>query len=126
MIMVMPKSPTLLLFPSLVHKVHIYRDTYEIIIITYTCIGQFQILVEYVSKNGTGTGEIFIGIQTIDGLFIDHIELNFAQDPGRYDVKWNLSAVPDCKPVPGPCEYWLPGIYNVTVGEFILAKSWPA
>jgi len=68
--MVMPKSPTLLLFPSLVHKVHIYRDTHEIFIITYACVGQFQIPVEYVSKNRTGMGEIFIGIQTIDGLFI--------------------------------------------------------
>jgi len=85
--------------------------------------GQFQIPVEYVSKNGTGTGQIGISIHTVDGLIIEDFELNYAQNPGTYDVEWKLDAVPDpdCNPVPGPCEYWIPGVYNVTIGENIMA-----
>ncbi|XP_065890314.1 countin-3-like isoform X2 [Dysidea avara] len=76
--------------------------------------GMFQFPVQYVSKNGTSTGVIGIAVDAVDGLPIEDFELNYAQDPGTYNVGWNLKAVPDpdCNP---PCENWLPGIYNVTI-----------
>jgi len=75
--------------------------------------------VTYVSKNGTGTGELGIIINTIDGIPAEDIQLNTAQKPGTYSVEWNLKAEPDpnCDPSKGPCEKWLPGLYNVTIGK---------
>ena len=76
--------------------------------------------MQYISKNGTSTGVIGIVIDAVDLLPIEDFELNLPQDPGTYNVGWNLKAVPDpdCNPVPSPCEKWLPGIYNVTIGEY--------
>jgi len=37
--------------------------------------------------------------------------------PGTYGQRIALDATPDpsCDPSQGPCEEWLPGVYNVTV-----------
>ena len=32
-------------------------------------------------------------------------------------VKLNAQPNPDCDPSQGPCEMWLPGVYNVTFGK---------
>ena len=76
----------------------------------------------YVSKNGTGTGEVGIFIGTVDGIPAENSQLNVAQNPGTYSVQWDLKAEPDpnCDPSQGPCEKWLPGLYNVTIGKCTL------
>jgi hypothetical protein len=77
--------------------------------------GNFEIQMKYVSKNGTGTGEIFIGIKTVDGVPLEDAFLNIAQPPGTYVERINLKAQPDpdCDPSQGPCESWKPGVYYV-------------
>ena len=39
--------------------------------------------------------------------------------PGNYSMSVKLDAQPnpDCDPTQGPCEMWLPGVYNVTFGK---------
>ena len=32
-------------------------------------------------------------------------------------VKLSAKPNPDCDPTQGPCEMWLPGVYNVTFGK---------
>ena len=83
--------------------------------------GLFHFPMTYVSKNGTGTGEVGIFIDTVDGIPVEDVQLNVAQNAGTYSVEWNLKAKPDpnCDPSQGPCEEWLPGVYNVTIGECI-------
>ena len=54
-----------------------------------------------------------IGILIVDGLPDGEADID-CKSPGTYSVGWELNAVPDCEQV--PCEMWLPGIYNVTLG----------
>jgi len=77
--------------------------------------GTRMISISYTSKNGTGTGELGISIDTVD-----HVPLaqRFLQEPlpaGVYNKTIQLSASPDpnCDPTQGPCERWLPGDYTV-------------
>ncbi|KAK6183703.1 hypothetical protein SNE40_011130 [Patella caerulea] len=79
--------------------------------------GPKQIAVAYTSKNGTGTGEIIVGIQTVDGLPIENGFVHDAQPAGTYPLSLTLKAEPDpnCDPSQGFCEQWLPGNYSVTV-----------
>ena len=63
--------------------------------------------------NGTGTALYSIGILTVDGLPVGEADID-CKSPGTYTVGWELNAVPDCEQV--PCEMWLPGTYNVTLG----------
>lgn len=77
--------------------------------------GQKTITISYTSKNGTGTGELGISIETVDGIPIGQ---RFLQEPlpaGSYNKTLNLKAEPDqnCDPTQGPCERWLAGNYTV-------------
>ena len=65
--------------------------------------------------NGTGTGELAIAIDTVDGIPIGDAEI-YCYKPGSYNVGWNLNAEPDPDCEQPPCEMWLPGTYNVTLG----------
>ncbi|WAR19856.1 CTuncharacterized [Mya arenaria] len=66
--------------------------------------GVFDIDFTYESKNGTGTGEIAIEIDTL-------------APAGSYNGDIQLKAQPDpnCDPTQGPCEQWLPGTYTVKI-----------
>ena len=77
--------------------------------------GNFEVQMKYTSVNGTGTGEIYIGIKTVDGIPLEDSFLLEAQQPGTYVERINLSAKPDpdCDPSQGPCEAWGPGVYFV-------------
>ena len=87
--------------------------------------GHFKFPMTYVSKNGTSTGEVGIFIDTADGIPVEDVQLNMPQVPGTYNVEWNLKAEPNpnCDPSQGPCENWLPGLYNATIGEFFLLHT---
>ena len=84
--------------------------------------GKFTVDVEYVSKNGTGTGELYIGIDTVDGIPLDDSFLIEAQPAGQYGERITIEAQvdPDCDPSQGPCEQWLPGTYTVEIGNICL------
>jgi hypothetical protein len=86
----------------------------------------------YESKNGTGTGELYIEIDCVDKIKLYSRLLNEAQKPGTYGDRLALDASPDpdCDPTEGElidmvrsrsnhslgqCEQWLPGTYHVTV-----------
>ncbi|XP_035680752.1 countin-1-like isoform X1 [Branchiostoma floridae] len=79
--------------------------------------GTFMIDVEYTSKNGTGTGEMVIDIDTVDGIPLGQGFILEAQEAGSYGQKISLKAEPnpECDPTQGPCEQFLPGVYNVSI-----------
>ncbi|KAI8505679.1 hypothetical protein Bbelb_168680 [Branchiostoma belcheri] len=79
--------------------------------------GTFIIDVEYVSKNGTGTGEMVIDIDTVDGIPLGQGFVLEAQEAGTYGQKISLRAEPnpDCDPTQGPCESFQPGNYGVRI-----------
>ncbi|XP_035680787.1 countin-3-like [Branchiostoma floridae] len=76
--------------------------------------GDFLIDMEYETKNGTGTGELLIYVDPVDGLPLGASFLNEPQDPGKYDAQITLHAVPQqgCEVA---CESFEPGVYNVTM-----------
>lgn len=86
----------------------------------------------YVSKNGTGTGEMIVTIKTVDKVPLSAGFLLEAQKPGTYGERLTVDTTPDpdCDPTEGTrslslaihtlvllgqCEEWLEGTYNVTV-----------
>jgi len=77
----------------------------------------FAINMQYVTGNGTGTGELAIGIHTPDRIPLGASFLLEAKKPGTYNEQITIKAEPDpqCDPTQQPCEQWLPGTYNVTV-----------
>ncbi|CAF2045091.1 unnamed protein product [Rotaria magnacalcarata] len=77
----------------------------------------FVIDFAYESMNGTGTGQLVVGIQTIDGVELSTTLLIEPQKPGRYAERISVDASPDpdCDPAAQQCEEWFPGVYNVTV-----------
>jgi hypothetical protein len=79
----------------------------------------FTASLQYVSVNGTGTGELYIGVKTVDGIPLEDSFLVEAQKPGTYLDNINIQAQPDpqCDPSQGPCEQWLPGKYTVEIGN---------
>ncbi|KAL4237230.1 hypothetical protein ACF0H5_001949 [Mactra antiquata] len=79
--------------------------------------GVFQIAFEYVSKNGTGTGEISLECVTVDGIPVGDAFLHELAPAGTYNGVFQLKAEPDpnCDPTQGPCEQWLPGDYTVKI-----------
>lgn len=79
--------------------------------------GMFSISFEYVSKNGTGTGEISLEVITVDGFPLGQSFLHELAPAGTYDGTFTLRAEPDpdCDPTQGPCEQWLPGDYTVKI-----------
>lgn len=80
--------------------------------------GTFMIGYTFVSKNGTGTGEMYVGIKTVDGVPVENSFLMLPLKPGVYSSNIELDAQPDpdCDPSQGPCESWLPGKYQVEMG----------
>lgn len=79
--------------------------------------GTRNISFGYTSKNGTGTGEIVVVVETVDGI---PIEDGFLQEPkkaGDYTQSLSLKAMPDpnCDPTQQPCEMWEPGNYTVRI-----------
>ncbi len=82
------------------------------------CIGDdFEIDLMFTTTNGTGTGEVALNIETVDGMPLGDTELALPEQPGSYGVKWTVTAAPDpnCDPSQGFCEMWLPGNYTVIV-----------
>ncbi|CAF3984870.1 unnamed protein product [Rotaria sordida] len=71
----------------------------------------------FVTKNGTGTGEMIIMIQTVDKIPLASGFLLEAKQPGTYGERITIdtTADPDCDPTEKQCELWLEGTYNVTV-----------
>jgi len=79
--------------------------------------GTFTIDLEYVSKNGTSTGELFIDIKTPDRIPLEDGFIMENSPAGKYGEKISLQAKPnpDCDPSAGPCESWQPGTYVVEI-----------
>lgn len=77
--------------------------------------GQFIFAMNFTTVNGTGTGELAISIDTVDGIPVGDDEFN-CNLPGTYNVGWTLNAEPSSDCETPPCEMWLPGTYNVTMG----------
>jgi hypothetical protein len=80
--------------------------------------GTFIIDYAFKTLNGTGTGEFYIGIKTVDKLPVEDSFLMEPLKPGQYSNKIQLNAKPDpdCDPSQGPCESWQPGVYEVQIG----------
>ena len=64
---------------------------------------KFAIDFAYESKNGTGTGELYIEIDCVDKIKLYSRLLNEAQKPGTYGARLALDATPDpdCDPSEG-------------------------
>lgn len=79
--------------------------------------GTFNILLEYMSKNGTGTGQIIVEVETQDGIPAEASFLLEHKPAGTYDMNIQINAKPDpnCDPSQGPCEAWKAGNYPVMV-----------
>ena len=73
--------------------------------------------MSFTTTNGTGTGELFIAVHTIDRIPVEDGEID-CKSPGSYSVQWDLNAVPDPDCNEPPCETWTPGIYNATLGWY--------
>ena len=73
--------------------------------------------MSFTTVNGTGTGELAISIDTVDRIQVGDAEID-CKSPGSYNVEWDLKAVPDPDCEEPPCEMWLPGTYNVTMGQY--------
>ena len=79
---------------------------------------KFNIVMNFTTLNGTGTGEYQVLINTVDGIPIGQSFLTEPQPPGTYVIKWDVNARPDpdCDPTQQPCENWQPGNYSANVG----------
>ncbi|XP_041354573.1 countin-3-like [Gigantopelta aegis] len=79
--------------------------------------GPRTIDLTYVSKNGTGTGEMVLVIHTVDGIPVETGFLNEPAPAGTYPNVFNLKAQPDpdCDPTQQVCEQWLPGDYTMRI-----------
>jgi hypothetical protein len=77
----------------------------------------FVLALKYTSLNGTGTGEMFVEIKTVDGIPIEAGFLMESQKPGNYQENLQVKAAPDpdCDPSQQPCEQWEPGTYDVKI-----------
>lgn len=81
---------------------------------------RFHIEMLFQTHNGTGTGEIDLLIDTVDGVPVGEDELMEELAPGAYNVTWTVHAKPDpdCDPTQQPCEMWESGNYTANVGRF--------
>lgn len=79
---------------------------------------KFNIVMNFTTVKGTGTGEYQVLIKTVDGIPIGQNYLTEPQQPGTYIIKWDVNAWPDptCNPDQQPCEQWEPGNYSTNVG----------
>ncbi|CAF2654432.1 unnamed protein product [Rotaria sp. Silwood2] len=78
---------------------------------------KFVFDLSYQTFNGTGTGQMLVDVQTIDGIKVSSFYLIEAKKTGRYAERLSLDTTPDpdCESAVNPCEEWFPGVYNVTV-----------
>ena len=65
--------------------------------------------------NGTGSGEIAIFIDTVDGIPYKDTNIT-CYSPGTYGMEFTVNTEPDPACHEPPCEMWLPGTYNATLG----------
>lgn len=81
---------------------------------------KFNAVLNYVSMNGTGTGELEIAIKTVDGIDLGNSFLIESLAPGKYEEKISIKTDPDpdCDPTQEECELWLPGLYFVEIGNY--------
>jgi hypothetical protein len=86
---------------------------------------EFIFDLTYVSKNGTGTGEIYFGIQTVDGIPLEDSILLELQPAGTYNARLSVVSEPDpdCDPDQDECEEWLSGPYEAQIGLFLVVIS---
>ncbi|XP_045164937.2 countin-1-like [Mercenaria mercenaria] len=79
--------------------------------------GTFALDFAYTSKNGTGTGEISLEVDTVDGIPLGQSFYHALAQAGDYNGEFQLNAKPDpnCDPSQGPCEQWLAGDYTVKI-----------
>ena len=80
----------------------------------------FHINMQFQTMNGTGTGEIDLLIDTVDGIPVGQNQLIEPLQAGMYNVTWNVDAKPDpnCDPTQQFCEMWEVGAYQANVGEW--------
>ena len=76
---------------------------------------KFQCALQFVTENGTGTGELSVNIQTVDGVPVGTSQLMEPLDPGSYGINFKVNTNTNCDPTQNICEMWLPGTYNVSV-----------
>ena len=77
---------------------------------------KFAIETLFISKTGTGTGEIDVSVITVDGFPYGYDDLVQSLTPGGYNITIQDQATPSgCDQ--GPCEEWLPGNYTVVVSK---------
>ena len=88
--------------------------------VTVATGSKFRVELLFQTKNGTGTGEIDLLINTVDGIPVGENELEEPLKPGAYSVSWTIDAKPNpnCDPSQELCEEWLPGNYIANVGEY--------
>ncbi|XP_076463460.1 countin-3-like [Babylonia areolata] len=71
------------------------------------------------SKKGTGTGELILFVETVDGIPVENGFLLMAQNATAFPVPqaYTLKAEPnpDCDPTQQMCEMWVPGDYVLKV-----------
>jgi hypothetical protein len=79
---------------------------------------QFSAELQYATVNGTGTGQIYILIQTADQIQLGNAFFSAAQPTGKYALRVSIDTQPDpdCDPTEDECEQWLSGDYQVSVG----------
>lgn len=74
----------------------------------------FHLSILFETKNGTGTGQVSVDIDTVDGIPVGTSELLEPLNPGSYNFTVALHTNTHCNPNQEPCEMWLAGTYNVT------------
>lgn len=59
--------------------------------------------MELISKNGTGTGEMVLAIQTVDKIALNGTFLMEAKKPGSFGQRFTIDTTPDpdCDPTTG-------------------------
>ncbi|XP_041351075.1 countin-3-like [Gigantopelta aegis] len=79
--------------------------------------GEREIDFSYVTRNGTGTGQLEVHINTVDKLPLDIRLFNEAAKPGAYSFRFMLDAEKsdDCHPEKFPCETWKKGNYTLVI-----------
>ena len=76
----------------------------------------FAIETLFISKTGTGTGQIDIAVITVDDFPYGYDDLIQSVPPGGYNITITDQATTSgCGD--NPCEQWLPGNYTIVVSK---------
>lgn len=73
----------------------------------------FVFKLDFETKNGTGTGQVEIDIDTVDGMPVGDGQLMEPLKPGAYSITFKLNTNGNCNQE--PCESWEKGTYNATL-----------